>query len=78
MLSFDPTIQLGTLLELGVVLLTGLGVVFMMRVDVKALKIDVNELQQDMHKITDILITLSRQDERLKSLEHRADALERS
>lgn len=78
MVTFDPTIQLGHIVELAIVAIGAIGVIFTMRAEVQSMKDDVADLRKDVDQITDVLTTLARQDERLKSLEHRAEALERS
>lgn len=69
MVTFDPTITLGHVLELCIVGVGALGLVYGLKHEVGSVKEDVQELREDMEKITDVLTTLARQDERLKSLE---------
>ena len=47
----------------------GIGVIYTLRGDVRMIKEDIVELKEEAGKITDILVTLSGQDERLKHLE---------
>lgn len=69
----DPTISLGHLLEAAIVVVAGLGAIYTMRSELKNIQSDVSSIQDEMKKMTEILVVLGRQDERMSALDRRID-----
>lgn len=81
-MTFDPTITLGSVLTLAGFVLGGIAFVYAIRSDV--VKIGVREsqfrerlaaLESDLKKMTDLLVAIARQDERMKAQDYRLDDL---
>ena len=79
----DWTINIGNLLVIGGFLLGGLGFVYTIRADVNSLKgtevglaARLVSVETELKKMTDVLISLARQDERLSAQDHRIDHVE--
>lgn len=82
--AFDKTINLGHLLTIGGIMCAAVGLGFTVRQDItqvtyetKALSEKVGNIEGKVDKVTDVLITLGKQEVRLDSLEKRLFTLER-
>lgn len=69
------TITVGNLLTIFGVFFTAFAAFFAMRADLRVLKAEVHALSMAVDKISDILITLARQHERIDNLSHRVEEL---
>lgn len=83
MVTFDATINIGHILEAFVFIIGIIAAYYGLKnkqsstdAALKALLEDVTGMKDELHKITSILVTLGRQDERLNSHERRITALE--
>jgi hypothetical protein len=74
-INFSPTIDLGHIVEAFVIAIGGLGVIYTLRNDVKTLKDDMSSVKTELEKITDVLVELGRQDERINAIDKRIDDL---
>lgn len=77
MIQFDPTINLGHLVTFAGFVIGGLGVVFTLRAEVRGLTGRIIDVETELRKMSDVLVTLGRQDEQIKAVHHRLDSLER-
>ena len=82
-MSIDWTLNLGHLLTIGGFLFGGLMFMLTIRNDVNSIKTSegtvvqrLEIVERDLAKITDVLVSLARQDERLNSHGRRLDALD--
>lgn len=77
MIEFDATINLGNIILALTFLITtvlgSIGVVWSLRSDVTSLNKQMTEMNGDIKKITEVLVMLGRQDERLTSQSKRID-----
>lgn len=77
MIQFDTTVNLGQLVTFLGFVIGGLGVVFALRYDVRNLGTRLVSVEEELKKMTDVMVTLARQDEQFKSVNRRLDSLER-
>lgn len=77
MVTFDTSINLGQLVTFFGFVIGGLGVVFALRHDVRTLGNRMVSVEEELKKMTDVMVTLARQDEQFKSVNRRLDSLER-
>lgn len=76
-MTFDTTINLGQLVTFFGFVIGGLGVVFALRHDVRNLGGRMTNVEAELRKMTDVMVTLARQDEQFKSVNRRLESLER-
>lgn len=77
MIQFDSTVNLGQLVTFLGFVIGGLGVVFTLRAEVRGLTSHITDVEAELKKMSDVLVTLGRQDEQIKAVHHRLDNLER-
>ena len=77
MISFDYSINLGQLVTFLGFVIGGLGVVFSLRYDVRSLGSRLLSVEEELKKMTDVMVALARQDEQFKSVNRRLDSLEK-
>jgi hypothetical protein len=78
MIAFDPTVNLGTVLSFFGFVIGGLGVVFTLRTQVTALADRMGSVEAELKKMSDVLVELGRQDERMSSMDRRLSNIETS
>lgn len=76
-MNINWSIDLGNLMAIASFLLTGIGFAYTIRESVKALLIRVGLLEHEIKKLSEILVALGRQDERLNAMDRRIDDLRR-
>lgn len=69
--TFNSSIDLGHILEAVTLLIGFAGIIYTLRGDVKALKGDMITVKSELKKITDVMISIARQDERLAAMDKR-------
>jgi hypothetical protein len=75
-MMFDLTVNWGHVLT-GIALALGaIGIVYAIKSDVRVLKAELDAMRAQIVKITDVLVHLGRQEERLNSHEKRIERLE--
>lgn len=74
-MTFDSSINLGQIVEFAGFVFVSISVIVSLRKDVKTLKFDVVSVKNEMKKITDILVQVARQDERINAQDKRIDDL---
>lgn len=79
-MTFDPTITLGTVLTLAGFILGGMAFVYAIRSDVAQLgtresqfRERLDALETEFKKMTDVLVQIARQDERMRAHESRLE-----
>jgi hypothetical protein len=77
MITFDPSISAGTILTFFGFVVGGLGVVYTLRSEVRGLVDRMVDVESELRKMSDVLVAIARQDERLNSVDRRLDSLER-
>jgi len=75
---FDATINLGHVLTFIGFILAGAGAYYGVRIDLTAIGIRLGVVETQISKITELLITQSRQEERINQFERRLEKVERS
>lgn len=76
-IQVEMTISLGNLLTILAFLIGGIGFVYTIRSDVRAQGERLDAVEHELQKLSDILIALGRQDERLNSMDRRIDDMRR-
>jgi len=76
MITFDTSVNLGHLIQVGVIAVGGLGVIWAMRGDLKALGGRMTDVEASLLKVEQILITTARQDEKIIQQDKRIGRLE--
>jgi hypothetical protein len=76
MITFDPSISAGTILTFIGFVVGGLGVVYTMRAEVRGLLARMVDVEVELRKMSDVLVAIARQDERLNAVDRRLDSLE--
>lgn len=75
-MNFDFTVNWGHVLTALGMALGALGIVYAIKGDVRIIKAELDAMKGHMLKLTDALIHIGRQDERLNAHERRLDRLE--
>lgn len=75
-LAFDPSVNIGQILEIVSFVGGGMAAFVMMRSDIKVLGGRMEKVETQMQKQTDILIVAAKQDIRLGELERRMNSAE--
>ena len=75
-MSFDLTANWGHVLTAAGLFLGSVGIVYAIKGDVRVIKAEIDSMKAHRVKLTDALIHIGRQEERLNSHEHRLDKLE--
>ncbi len=76
-IQVEMTISLGNLLTILAFLIGGVGFVYTIRSDVRAQGDRLDAVEHELQKLSDILIALGRQDERLNAMDRRIDDMRR-
>jgi len=71
------SVDIGNLLAVATFLITGTGVIYTIRESLKTLVLRVNLLESEVKKLSEILVALGRQEERLTAMDRRIDDLRR-
>src|ERR1035437_906157 len=77
-MTFDSTINLGTILQIVAFVLLAYGGFYAIRNQVSTLARRMRSVEDEIKKFGDVLVQLARQDERLNSLDRRIDELTHS
>ena len=75
-MTFDFTVNWNHILTGAGLALGALGIVYTLRGDMRVIKSELDGMKAHMLKLTDALIHIGRQDERINSVERRLDRLE--
>ena len=75
-MTIDWTVSLGNILTGLAMIIGAAGIIYELRGNVKALAARITLIEVHMLKITDVLVHIGRQDERLNSHEKRIDRME--
>ena len=75
-MTFDGSINLGYVLTIIVIVVGGLGTIFTLRSDVKAMAQRMTGIESEMKKLTDILIMLAAQTQRMNDMDRRITELQ--
>ena len=76
-IQVEMTISIGNLLTILAFLVGGIGFVYTIRSDVRAQGLRLDAVESGLRKLSEILIALGRQDERLNAIDRRIDDLRR-
>ena len=78
------SLNIGQIITLAAYLIGGVAFVMALKSDVRAVNVDVGNLknaveaiEKDITKLTDVLVSLGRQDERLNAMDQRIDEIRR-
>ena len=72
-ITFSSSIDLGHVLEALTSLIVFVGIIFTLRGDVKSLKGDMSFVKEELKKLTEVMISIARTDERLNAMDKRID-----
>jgi len=75
-MTFDPTISFGTLLQLIAFAVMAWGGFYAVRGQVSTLALRMKGVEDEVKKVSDVLVQLARQDERLNGIDRRLDSMD--
>jgi hypothetical protein len=75
-MTFDATISFGTILQLMAFALMAWGGFYAMRNQVSTLALRMKGVEDEVKKVSDVLVQLARQDERLNGIDRRLDSMD--
>jgi TolA-binding protein len=75
-MQFDLSVRLGEVLTLVGFIATMIGAAYVVREQVKSLTNRMVSVETELKKMTDVMVQLGRQDERLNSMDRRIDDLQ--
>lgn len=75
-MMFDPTINVGVIVQLLAFALLAYGGFYAMRNQVSTLGLRMKGVEDEVKKVADVLVQLARQDERLNGVDRRLDAMD--
>jgi hypothetical protein len=76
-IQFDSTVNLGQLITFLGFIIGGVSFVVAVRLKIEILHDRMSDVETELKKMTNVMIELGRQDERLNAMDHRLDDLQR-